>query len=183
VPGGRKIFRKVSRRHRVPVNSVIAIAALSWALMLPTYWNNTVGYLVGTSIAVIGLYIAYGIPIFLRWRAGDSFEAGAWTLGRHYRWINPVAFVWIVFIAILFLMPITPTGIPWHSGFDWNVVNYAPITVGGVVLITGIWWIVSARKWFKGPVREAPTRSWRRSRPGSRSRLRRTRLRPRPRGT
>jgi amino acid transporter len=152
VPGGRKIFRKVSRRHRVPVNSVIAIAALSWALMLPTYWNNTVGYLVGTSIAVIGLYIAYGIPIFLRWRAGDSFEAGAWTLGRHYRWINPVAFVWIVFIAILFLMPITPTGIPWHSGFDWNVVNYAPITVGGVLLLVGAWWIASARTWFKGPI-------------------------------
>jgi amino acid transporter len=152
VPGGRKIFRKVSRRHRVPVNAVIAIAVLSWALMLPTYWNNTVGYLVGTSIAVIGLYIAYGIPIFLRWRAGDSFQAGAWTLGKHYRWINPVAFVWIIFIAILFLMPITPTGIPWHSGFDWNVVNYAPITVGGVLLLVGVWWLASARNWFKGPI-------------------------------
>jgi amino acid transporter len=154
VPGGRTIFRKVSRRHRVPVNAVIAIAVLSWALMLPTYWNNTVGYLVGTSIAVIGLYIAYGIPIFLRWRAGSAFQPGAWTLGRHYRWINPIAFVWIVFIAILFLMPITPTGIPWHSGFDWNVVNYAPITVGGVLLIVGVWWIVSAHSWFKGPVVE-----------------------------
>jgi amino acid transporter len=152
VPGGRTIFRKISRRHRVPVNAVIAIACLSWALMLPTYWNNTVGYLVGTSIAVIGLYIAYGMPIFLRWRAGDSFEAGAWTLGRHYRWINPVAFVWIVFIAILFLMPITPGGIPWNSGFDWNVVNYAPITVGGVLVLVGIWWVASARRWFKGPI-------------------------------
>ncbi len=154
VPGGRKIFRKVSRTHRVPVNAVAAIAALSWALMIPTYWNNTVGYLVGTSIAVIGLYIAYGVPIFLRWRAGDSFEPGAWTTGRHYRWINPIAFLWIVLIAILFLMPITPTGIPWKSGFDWNVVNYAPITVGAVIVLVGIWWIVSARKWFKGPVRE-----------------------------
>jgi amino acid transporter len=152
VPGGRTVFRKVSKKFRVPVNAVIAIALLSWALMLPTYWNNTVGYLVGTSIAVIGLYIAYGVPIFLRWRAGASFEPGAWTLGRHYRWINPVAFVWIIFIAILFLMPITPTGIPWHDGFDWNVVNYAPITVGGVLLLVGIWWIASARVWFKGPI-------------------------------
>ncbi len=151
VPGGRSIFRKVSRL-RVPVNAVIAIAVLSWALMLPTYWNNTVGYLVGTSVAVIGLYIAYGVPIFLRWRVGASFQPGAWTLGRHYRWINPIAFVWIVFISILFLMPITPTGIPWHDGFDWNVVNYAPITVGGVIVLAGGWWILSARKWFKGPI-------------------------------
>jgi len=154
VPGGRTIFRKVSRTHRVPVNAVIAIAALSWALMIPTYWNNTVGYLVGTSIAVIGLYIAYGVPIFLRWRAGDSFPTGAWSLGRHYRWINPIAFCWIVLIAILFIMPIAPTGIPWHSGFNWNVVNYAPITVAGVLVLAGGWWLLSARKWFKGPIRE-----------------------------
>jgi amino acid transporter len=153
VPGGRTFFRKVSRQ-RVPVNAMLAIAILSWLLMLPTYWNNTVGYLVGTSIAVIGLYIAYGIPIYLRWRAGDKFEAGAWTLGNHYKWINPVAFLWIVLIAILFIMPTVPTGIPWHSGFNWNVVNYAPITVGGVIVLAGGWWVISAHKWFKGPVRE-----------------------------
>jgi amino acid transporter len=154
VPFGRKVFRKVSRTHRVPVNAVIAIAVLSWALMLPTLANGAIGYLVGTSIAVIGLYIAYGVPIFLRWRAGDSFEHGAWSLGKHYKWIDPLAFLWVVFIVILFLMPTVPTAIPWHTGFDWNVVNYAPITVGGVLLAVGIWWLVSARKWFKGPVRE-----------------------------
>jgi amino acid transporter len=149
---GRQLWRKVSQRHRVPVNAVWGIAGLSWALMIPTYWNNTIGYLVGTSIAVIGLYIAYGIPIFLRWRAGDSFQPGAWTLGRHYRWINPIAVVWIVLIAILFIMPTVPTAIPWHSGFDWNVFNYAPITVGAVIVLAGGWWLVSARNWFKGPV-------------------------------
>jgi len=154
VPGGRQFFRKVSRRHRVPVNAVIAIAVLSWALMLPTLANGAIGYLVGTSIAVIGLYIAYGVPIYLRYRAGDSFQPGAWTLGKHYKWINPIAVVWIVFIVILFLMPTVPTAIPWHSGFNWNVVNYAPITVGGVLALVGIWWLVSAHKWFKGPVRE-----------------------------
>ena len=153
VPGGRQLFRKVNRM-RVPVNAVIAIAVLSWALMLPTLANGAIGYLVGTSIAVIGLYIAYGVPVYLRWRAGDSFQPGAWTLGRHYRWINPIAVAWIVVIVILFLMPTVPTGIPWHSGFDWNVVNYAPITVGGVLVAVGIWWMVSARKWFKGPVVE-----------------------------
>jgi amino acid transporter len=154
VPGGRQLFRKVSRTSRVPVYAVIAIAVLSWALMLPTLANGAIGYLVGTSIAVIGLYIAYGVPIYLRWRTGDAFQAGAWTLGRHYRWINPIAVAWIVVIVILFLMPTVPTGIPWHSGFDWNVVNYAPITVGGVLLAVGVWWMVSARKWFKGPVVE-----------------------------
>jgi amino acid transporter len=150
VPGGQ-LWRRVSA-NRVPMYAVAAIAVLSWALMLPTLANGAIGYLVGTSIAVIGLYIAYAVPIFLRWRAGDSFVPGAWSLGRHYKWINPLAFSWVVLIVILFLMPTVPTAIPWHSGFDWNVVNYAPITVGGVLLLVGAWWVLSARTWFKGPV-------------------------------
>ncbi len=150
VPGGQ-FWRRISRQ-RVPVNAVIAIAVASWALMLPTLANGSIGYLVGTSIAVIGLYIAYAVPVFLRWRAGDSFQPGAWSLGRHYKWINPLAFTWVVFIVILFLMPTVPQAIPWHSDFNWNVVNYAPITVGGVLVLVALWWAVSARKWFKGPV-------------------------------
>ena len=52
-------------------------ACSSWALMLPTLSNAAVGYLVGTSIAVIGLYLAFVLPIILRWRLGDRFEAGS----------------------------------------------------------------------------------------------------------
>ena len=37
-----------------------------------------------TAITVIGLYIAYAIPIFLRWRMGDSLVPGPWTLGNKY---------------------------------------------------------------------------------------------------
>src|SRR4029077_20273462 len=84
----------------------------------------------------------------------DRFETGAWSLGKHYKWIDPLAILWIAFICVLFLMPITPTGIPWHAGFDWNVVNYAPITVGGALLLFGGWYLISAHKWFKGPVRQ-----------------------------
>ena len=79
------------RRERVPVNSVWAICVLSWALMLPTLKNPIVGYAVGTSIAVIGLYIAFVLPIILRYRAKENFERGAWHLGNHYKWIDPLA--------------------------------------------------------------------------------------------
>ncbi len=155
VPGWR-IWRRVSR-SRVPVYAVSAIAVLAWALMLPTLANAAVGYLVGTSIAVIGLYIAFAIPIYLRLRQGDRFEHGAWSLGGHYRWIGVLAVAWIILVCILFLMPIAPTGIPGNADFNWSVVNYAPITVGGAFILFGGWFLLSARKWFKGPVREAET--------------------------
>jgi len=152
VPGHR-LWRRISSQ-RVPLYAVLAIGVLAWALMLPTLSNAVVGYLVGTSIAVIGLYIAFGIPVFLRWRAGDRFERGAWHLGERYKWIDPLAIGWIILICILFMLPITPGGIPGKEEFDWNVVNYAPLTVGGAFLLFGGWYVLSAHKWFKGPVRQ-----------------------------
>jgi amino acid transporter len=148
------LWRKVAH-NRVPVNAVIAIAALSWVLMLPTLANDVVGYLVSTSIAVIGLYIAFALPIILRIRAGDRFERGAWSLGRHYKWIAPLSVAWIAVVCVLFLLPVSPNGIPGAAEFDWAVVNYAPLTVGGALILFGGWYLVSARHWFTGPVREA----------------------------
>ena len=150
---GHKLWRRISSQ-RVPTYSVLAIGVLSWLLMVPTLKNAVVGYLVGTSIAVIGLYIAFAIPVYLRWRAGDSFERGAWHLGEKYKWIDPLAIAWIVLICILFILPIAPAGVPWNDGFDWNVANYAPLTVGGAFLLFGGWYLLSAKKWFKGPVRQ-----------------------------
>lgn len=151
VPGHR-LWKRVDR-NRVPRNAVVAIGVLAFALMIPTYWNAFVGYLVGTSIAVIGLYIAFILPVILRLRLGDRFEHGAWTLGGRYKIVDWIAIIWVAVICVLFLGPVTPTGIPWKDGFNWNVANYAPLTVGGALVLFGGWYLVSARRWFKGPVR------------------------------
>ena len=151
---GHQLWKRVALGGRVPVFAVGAICVLAWALMLPTLANAFIGYLVGTSISVIGLFLAFGLPIVLRYRQGDRFEHGAWSLGRHYRWIDPVAIAWIALMCVIFLMPVTPTGIPWNDGFNWEVVNYAPITLGGAFLLFGGWWVVSAHRWFKGPIRQ-----------------------------
>jgi hypothetical protein len=61
----------------------------------------------------------------------------------------------VAIISILFLVPISPAGIPFKNdpGWNWDVVNYAPITVGGALILFGGWYLLSAHKWFKGPVR------------------------------
>jgi amino acid transporter len=152
VPGWQ-IWRKVSS-NRVPVNCVWAICILAYALMLPTLSNAFVGYAVGTQIAVIGLYIAFVLPIILRLRAGESFERGAWHLGRHYKWIDWIAILWIAFICIAFVLPFAKVGIPGNDGFTWDFVNYTPILVAIAVILFGGWYLLSAKKWFEGPVRQ-----------------------------
>ena len=100
-----------------------------------------------------GLYIAFILPVILRFRAGANFETGAWSLGKHYKWINVIAILWVAFISVIFMLPTAPAGIPWKSQFTWNAVNYAPVTIGGALLLFGGWWVLSAKNWFKGPVR------------------------------
>ena len=64
---GHPLWSKVAP-NRVPRNAVWAIVVLAGVLMVPAIWNYLVGYGVGTAIAVIGLYIAFVIPVYLRFR-------------------------------------------------------------------------------------------------------------------
>jgi amino acid transporter len=149
---GHQLWRQVGR-NRVPQTAVLAICVASAAIMIPAYWNYLVGYLVGTGIAVIGLYVAFILPVILRYRMKDRFEPGAWTLGRHYKWIDLIAIIWVAFIVILFMLPPYKASVPWEDSFTWEALNYAPILVGGALLLFGGWWMLSAKNWFKGPVR------------------------------
>jgi hypothetical protein len=128
---------------------------LAFLCAFPAYFgtNGAIAYAAVTSIATIGLYLAYGMPILLRLRAGDAWEPGEWNLGRKYKVIGWTAVIWIAFISILFILPTNPAGVPWHpSAFAWTSFNYAPIALGGTLLLVGAWWLLSARKWFRGPI-------------------------------
>jgi hypothetical protein len=107
---------------------------------------------------VIGLYIAYSIPIYLRWRMGDKFEPGPWTLGRKYKWVNLIAIVWVGLCVIIFCLPFTPAAVPFAKSFSWSSVNYAPLVTIGVMLAVTLWYFGWAKNTFKGPIRnvEAP---------------------------
>ena len=34
--------------------------------------------------------------------------------------MNPIAIVWVADHVIIFILPITPAGVPWNDGFDWK---------------------------------------------------------------
>jgi amino acid transporter len=141
----------------VPFNAVIAMALAALLITLPALKGNSAGdpfpwaFFAVVSITVIGLYIAYAIPIYLRWRMGDAFEASpVWNLGKKYKWMNPIAFIWVGIVTIIFCLPFVPTAVPFASDFDWETFNYAPLTVGVLLLLTTIAWFASARKHFTG---------------------------------
>jgi amino acid permease (GABA permease) len=140
---GSNFWHRINKRTRTPTNSIWLAVAGAAILALPAIWNST-AYFAVTSISVIGLYIAYAIPIFLRLQAGDRFVPGPWHLGRWSRPIGVIATLWVAFIVVLFVLP--PA-----SPITWASFNYSIVAVAVVVLFAGGWWILSAHNWFKGP--------------------------------
>jgi amino acid transporter len=153
---GHNLWRRLGK-NKTPTWSVLFVCLFALIITIPAYFPNSKGspvaFLAVTSISVIGLYIAYTIPIYLRWRAGSKFVAGSWTLGSKYKWINPIAIVWVALCVIIFSLPFSPEGVPWESAFNWSAVNYAPLITISVMAAVTIWYAVSAKNTFKGPVR------------------------------
>jgi amino acid permease (GABA permease) len=137
------LWHRINPRTRTPTNAIWLAAGGALVLGLPYLWNST-AYAAVTSIAVIGLYIAYVLPTVLRLMQGETFQRGPWHLGRWSRPIGIVAVVWVGFITILFMLP-------QASPVSWKTFNYAPVAVLAVIGFAGIYWMVSARRWFTGP--------------------------------
>ena len=163
VPGAKYWSRL--NGNRVPVYGVMISVVIAVLITLPAIVTVNIpvnGALVPTpvaffavvSIGVVGLYLAFAIPIFLRWRAGDSFTPGGWTLGNKYKWMAPIAVAEILITSFIALLPTSTLGAPWYPGFgaaSLKYVNYTPIVVGGSLLALWIGWHLSAKKWFTGP--------------------------------
>lgn len=141
---GSAFWHRVNKRSRTPTNSIWFAAVGAFILGLPYLWNPE-AYAAVTSIAVIGLYIAYILPVILRLRQGDGFVRGPWHLGRWSMTVGVIATVWVAFITILFMLP-PASPISLATNF-----NYAPVAVLVVLVFAGGWWFASARNWFKGP--------------------------------
>jgi len=140
---GSQFWHRVNRRTRTPTNAIWLAAAGALILGLPYLWNSA-AYAAVTSIATIGLYIAYVAPTYLRLRQGASFQRGPWHLGRWAYPVGIIACIWVVFITILFMLP---TASPIH----WSNFNYTIVAVLVVIGFAGIYWLVSAKNWFTGP--------------------------------
>jgi len=145
---GSGIWSRINPRTRTPTNSVWLGIGLSIAIGLLSLIQTDLAYPVAffalTGVAVVGLYISYVIPVFLRLRNPD-FEVGPWNLGRWSPVIGWTAVVWVGLIAVVFCLPVF---FPWKT---WETFNFTgPILLLCAVFVGG-WWSISAKNHFTGP--------------------------------
>ncbi|KAJ7242364.1 APC amino acid permease [Mycena haematopus] len=158
---GHKFFNYVNVRWKSPIRTVWLACFLSFCLGLPSL-GSSVAFSAATSIATIGLYISYvrayiRVGVFSKPLPGNS-NRPAGSLSRKVRpwpfhlgaFSYPVALtavIWIAFIAIVFILPqINPV--------TSQTFNYAIVAVGIVIVYSVGFWLLSARKWFTGPVKQ-----------------------------
>ena len=154
---GWALFRRLNS-DKVPLYAVMAVSIASAIVTIPAFWSTDAAplfpwaFFAVVGICTVGLYIAYIIPVYLRLRQGDNFEVGPWNLGRHYRWINTVAIIWVIITVIVFILPFGPASVPWFDEWAPAAFNYT-ILVFVLFAIVGIWWLAGAKNRYKGPVR------------------------------
>lgn len=164
---GSKFWHKINPKTRTPTNSIwlgVGLSAIVGALSLYQKGGYSTAFFAMTGICVIGLYIAYAIPIYLRLTNPD-FQTGPWNLKGKHKLVGWTSLIWIGFITILFFAPLfwpfwkfwgTDNAILNADGtesgfFKQNNVNFtAPLIIGSFIVIA-LYWAFSGRKWFTGP--------------------------------
>jgi len=157
---GHQLWSKLSAK-RVPANAVIVTAVIAAIITLPALVEVDINgapvpiaFFAVVSIGVVGLYLAFAVPIYYRWKAGDSFPIGRWNLRGHHTWMAPLALAEIVITSIIAMFPTSIGGAPWDASFEWKFVNYTPLLVGGVLILLWIYWHASVKNWFTGPIKQ-----------------------------
>ena len=141
-----KFWKKVNPHTQTPVNAVWFNTVIGCILLLLIFGGSlAAGALF--SIGAIAAFVAFTTPVFIRVVfVGNNFRAGPWNLGRFSIPIGIVASCFtILMIPILCLPAVTGSELGVAS-MNWTCLVY-----GGPMFAICIWWVVSARKWFKGP--------------------------------
>jgi len=150
-------WANVSKRWRTPAAAVWLAVSLAFVLpclilglaaAFPKRLDFSKLYPAVTGISTIGLYLSYGIPLFLKRRAvrrgvWTDRANGPWSLGNWSMPVNVIALGWIAFITVLFVLP--PN----------ELTGYIFV---GTFAVMAIFYFVRVRGRFRGPVPQAKSR-------------------------
>ncbi|KAI9275653.1 amino acid permease-domain-containing protein, partial [Phascolomyces articulosus] len=168
---GSEYWHQVNKKMQTPINAVWLSVFVASILGLPSLGNDT-AFSAITSVATIGLFLSYAIPIACKLLNRKAFRRGPLHLGRFSEPIGCIALLWIAFITVLFVLP------PEYPITAVNM-NYACLAIGLVTIGAGgnskmlIFlskkkqkycgklrkytghlgrFLIDGHKWFKGPV-------------------------------
>lgn len=142
-------YTKVDNKFHVPTRMCVLISVLQ-ALLGLIYIVNTTAFNAILSMAILGMYISYALPItfkiYNRFLAPSNVLPRAWfSLGRHGWIVDSLALLWSV-VAIVF--SVFPNAQPVTA----QNMNYAVVVLAGWTLFGGVYFAVFKSRVYVGPL-------------------------------
>ncbi|KAL8724690.1 MAG: hypothetical protein Q9181_006713 [Wetmoreana brouardii] len=119
-----------------------------WAIAINLIGLGSYAAIAGVfNVTAIALDWSYCIPIFCKMVFGQ-FEPGPWHMGKFSFWVNGYALLWTFFVTIIFILPtVRPVA--------GDTMNYAIAFLGAILICAAIFWYISGKKSYSGPLIEA----------------------------
>eukprot|EP00850_Spirogloea_muscicola_P018803 SM000176S03134 [mRNA] locus=s176:180775:186049:+ [translate_table: standard] len=149
---GSNFLKRLNASSKVPVRAAWLSSFVAIIIGLTQFGGST-AFLAILSVATIAWNATYFAPIFFRLiMPRDDFIPGPFHLGWLSKPLCIVALAYILYTDIMFMVPLI-------YPITLDNFNYGPVAAAVVLGGALLWWAVSARKWFVGPVRtiDAPT--------------------------
>ncbi|KAG9315600.1 amino acid permease [Chiua virens] len=148
LPDGR-FFGHITNATKTPLRAIwltvfVAILPVLLNLASPIAANAVF------AMSAMSLNLSYVLPILFRRtfhsHAEVMFKPGPYSMGDGWfgAFVNIWTILWILFSSVIFSLP---TLLPITA---LNMNYAAPVTVG-VVVITGLWYVLSAHRYYHGP--------------------------------
>ncbi|KZL79699.1 amino acid permease, partial [Colletotrichum incanum] len=139
---------KVNKRQQIPVHSVILVTVLQMLLGF-IYLGNTTAFNAILSMAIIGMYSSYIVPIIYMMAYGrknlNPSDYGPFKLGPAMGPIlNVISLIWMIVVIIFSTfpsaMPVTP-----------QTMNYSIVVMAGWLFFGVVYYLFFGNKKFKVP--------------------------------
>ncbi|PVI02997.1 amino acid transporter [Periconia macrospinosa] len=146
-PPFSKTLARLDPKSQVPIASILCSTGIIILLGILNI-GSTTAFAAILSLTVVSLNLSYLMPIVLllyrRIYTPNVFVPGPWSLKKFGVVINLVSIMYLALVSVFLLFPVSQPVTPRN-------MNYAIVVLGGVMVLISIYWILRARKTYKGP--------------------------------
>ncbi|KAI4144852.1 MAG: hypothetical protein L6R39_004015 [Caloplaca ligustica] len=140
------VWVKINPLTQTPIYAVWI--SVFWAIAINLIGLGSYAAIAGVfNVTAIALDWSYCIPIFCKMVFGQ-FEPGPWHMGKFSMFVNGFAILWTFFVTIIFILPtVRPVA--------GDTMNYAIAFLGAILIFSAIFWYLSGKNFYTGPLIEA----------------------------
>ncbi|KZT68481.1 APC amino acid permease [Daedalea quercina L-15889] len=138
---------RIHPRTQTPMTCAFAVAISSALLGLLAFAGDAATSAL-FELGIVGIYIAYMIPIACRFVGGSAWVPGPFNLGKLGLPVAATALLWMIFSILILVFPSSPTP-------NAPVMNYTVVVLAGWLVLCLVYYyfpVYGGMHWFTGPI-------------------------------